>query len=280
MSNSYPVNPPSSSGLPGEETVVTTDTVIGVETVGTAGETSGSSTSKTDVAKEQAGQVASGAADAGKHVAGVAKDEAKNVAGEAKVQARQVASEAKYQVRDLLDQASSQVRQQASSQQQRAASGVRSLTDQLQGLASGNPPESGLVTDLLGQATNRLQDVADWLEAREPGDLLQEVKDFAARRPGTFIAIAAVAGVVAGRVTRGVVGAVKDEKEEEAATQSVPGTTTYTPVASYTTTTPVSDAYTDVNEYGTGAGGATSGAGVSGTYGTGLGGGTTGDVRP
>jgi hypothetical protein len=278
MSNSYPVNPPSSSGLPEGETVVTTDTVIGVETVGTAGETSGSSTSKTDVAKEQAGQVAGQAADAGKHVAGVAKDEARNVAAEAKTQARQVASETKYQVRDLLSQASSEVRQQASTQQQRAATGVRSLTDQLQGLASGNPPESGMVTDLLSQATTRLQDVADWLEAREPGDLLQEVKDFAARRPGTFIAIAAVAGVVAGRVTRGVVGAVQDEKEERAATESVPGTTTYTPVASYTTTTPVTDTdYAGVNEYDTGAG---SGTGVSGTYGTGLGGGATGDVRP
>ncbi len=280
MSNSYPVNPPSSSGLPEGETVVTTDTVIGVETVGTAGETSGSSTSKTDVAKEQAGQVAGQAADAGKHVAGVAKDEARNVAGEAKTQARQVASEAKYQVRDLLGQAQSQVREQASTQQQKAASGIRTLGDQLNGLASGNVPESGPVLDLVNQASSRLQDVADWLEAREPGDLLQEVRYFAARRPGTFIAIAAVAGVLAGRVTRGVVGAVKDEKEEEAATESVPGTTSYTPVASYTTTTPVTDTdYTDVNEYGTGAGGATSGAGA-GTYGTGLGGGATGDVRP
>ncbi|WP_210481156.1 hypothetical protein [Naasia sp. SYSU D00948] len=269
------MNPPS-SGNP-DETVVVTDTVIGVETVGTAGETSGSSTSKTDVAKEQAGQVASGAADAGKHVAGVAKDEARNVAAEAKTQARQVASETKYQARDLLNQATSQVKQQASTQQQKAATGIRTLGEQLNGLASGNVPESGPVLDLVNQASSRLQGVADWIEAREPGDLLQEVKYFAARRPGTFIAIAAVAGVVAGRLTRSVVGAVQDEKQEEQATSSVAGETTYTPVDSFTTTTPVSDygtGYAGENEYGTGAGGTTGG------YGTGLGGSATGDVRP
>lgn len=276
MSNSYPVNPPS-SGLP-DETVVVTETVVGVETVGTAGETSGSSTSKTDVAKEQASQVAGEAADAGKHVAGVAKDEARNVAAEAKTQVKQVASEAKYQVKDLLDQASTEARAQASTQQQKAATGIRAISEQLTGLASGNPPESGPAVDLVNQAATRLQGVADWLEAREPGDLLQEVRYYAARRPGTFIAIAAVAGVVAGRLTRSVAGVVKEEKEQEAATASAPGTTTYTPVASYTTETPV-DAYdteyAGVNEYGTGAGGSTSGSG----YGTGLAG-STGDVRP
>jgi hypothetical protein len=268
MSNNYPVNPPS-SGLPDDDAIIRTDTVVGVETYGT--ESTGGASGKTGVAKEQASQVASDAADAGKHVAGVAKDEASNVAAEAKSQARQVASETKYQVRGLVDQAGSQVREQAATQQQRAASGIRGISDQLQGLASGNVPESWLALDLVNQAASRLQGVAEWLEDREPGDLLQEVKYFAARRPGTFIAIAAVAGVVAGRVTRGVVGAVQDEKEAEAATSDFADTTSYTPVATYTTTAPVGDTY------GTAG---TTGVYGENEYGTGLGGSATGDVRP
>ena len=46
-----------------------------------------------------------------------------------------------------------------------------------------------------------------WLDNHEPSDLLDEVKRFARRRPATFLALAAAAGVVAGRVTRGAVAA-------------------------------------------------------------------------
>ena len=40
-----------------------------------------------------------------------------------------------------------------------------------------------------------------------PRDVLDEVKRFARRRPVAFLALAAAAGVVAGRVTRGAVAA-------------------------------------------------------------------------
>ena len=45
---------------------------------------------------------------------------------------------------------------------------------------------------------------ASWLEQREPADLLDEVRNFARRRPGTFLIGAAVAGLAAGRLTRGL----------------------------------------------------------------------------
>jgi hypothetical protein len=265
MSNSYPVNPPS--------TDITADAVV-VETVTPVptGSSSGGSSGKADTAKEQAGQVASGAADAGKHVAGVAKDQASNVASEAKTQVRQVASETKYQARDLLNQATSQVKEQTSTQQQKAATGIRTMSDQLRSMSSN--AESGVAQDLVGQAASRLEGVASWLEAREPGDLLDEVRYFAARRPGTFIAIAAVAGVVAGRLTRGVIGAVKDEKEEDALASTTAYDTTYTDTAytaptGYTTTSTLGDVNSEFDpQYGVNE------------YGTGLGGSATGDVRP
>ena len=46
--------------------------------------------------------------------------------------------------------------------------------------------------------------MASWLENREPGDLLGEVQRFARNKPGTFLLLAAGAGVLAGRLTRGL----------------------------------------------------------------------------
>ena len=76
--------------------------------------------STTDVAKDQA-----------KSVAGDAKEGGQQVAQTAKEQTQQVASEAKYQARDLYDQVRGELGDQAANQHQRAASGLRSLGDEL-----------------------------------------------------------------------------------------------------------------------------------------------------
>jgi len=153
------------------------------------------SSSTKDVAKEQAAGVAGSAKDAGQHVAGVAKDQAGNVAAEATRQAR-----------DVLGQARAEMAQQASDQQQRVAGGLRSLGSELSSMAESSN-QSGVATDLARQASTTAHEVADWLEQRDPGSLLNEVKSFARRRPGAFLAIALGAGLAAGRLTRGL----KDE---------------------------------------------------------------------
>lgn len=61
-----------------------------------------------------------------------------------------------------------------------------------------------MVTDLSHAASQRISEVADWLEQRDPQDLLNDVTRFARRRPGTFLAIAAGAGLLAGRMGRGI----------------------------------------------------------------------------
>ena len=63
------------------------------------------------------------------------------------------------------------------------------------------------MTDLAQEASRRVSETSYWLENHEPADLLDEVKRFARRRPVAFLAIAAAAGVVAGRVNRGAVAA-------------------------------------------------------------------------
>lgn len=271
MSNSYPGTPPS-VGASGTDEYVEVETVV--TTTGAGSSSAGGAQGKAGAAKEQAAQVAQGAADAGKHVAGVTKDQAKNVAGEAKTQVKNVASEAKYQAKDLLHQGRTQLTEQASGQQRKAAESIRGLSDQLQGMKSGQPA-SGPAADLVGQLATRLEGAASWLEQREPADLLREVKQFAARRPGLFIALAAGVGVVAGRLTKALVSVASDEKEAQQAEGFADSTYTAAyPDAGYTTPTGYSTTSTagDVTStYDTGLGG--------GTYGTGLGGPATGDVR-
>lgn len=160
--------------------------------------------STTDVAKDQAAAVGSTAADAGKQVAGVAKDQASNVA-----------AEAAQQTRDLVGQTRSELQDQAAQQQQRLASGIRSLSDELGSMADRSE-QSGTATDLVRQASQRAHDVADWLEQRDPGSLIDEVRSFARRRPGAFLAIAAGAGLAAGRLTRGTVDASRNDSDPRA----------------------------------------------------------------
>jgi len=149
-------------------------------------------TSKTQAAKDEASNVAGQAASAAQGVAETAKSEAANVAQEAKSNAQ-----------DLLHQAKSGLTSQAGTQQQKAAEGMRNISSQLHSMASA-PDQQGVASDLVRQAAERTSSVASWLENREPGDLLNEVTRFARNRPGTFLLLAAGAGVLAGRLTRGL----------------------------------------------------------------------------
>ena len=117
-----------------------------------------------------------------------------------------MAGEAKYQVRNLVDQTRSQLRDQTSNQQSQVASRLNSWASELGSMASKSD-ESGPMTDLAQEAARRGGEIAHWLDTHEPADVLEEVKRFARRRPVTFLALAAAAGVVAGRVTRGAVAA-------------------------------------------------------------------------
>src|SRR5215218_7959002 len=149
------------------------------------------------VARDEAGEVGRTAADAGRQVVGTAAEQAKTVAQEATAQAR-----------DLVGEARGQVQQQARNGQQKATDGIRALSAELREMA-GSGAQQGTVSEVARQAADRVDRVAGWLGEREPGDLVQEVRSFASRRPGVFLAGAALAGVVVGRLTRGAVDAAR-----------------------------------------------------------------------
>jgi hypothetical protein len=148
--------------------------------------------SATDVVRDQAADVAQHARQAGSQVTQTAAD-----------QTRQVAAETSRQARDLLGEAQGQARQQASAQQQKAARQLHLVADEL-GQMADKGGQSGLATDAARQAADRLHGAAAWLDKREPADLLAEARSFARRRPGVFLIGAAIAGLAAGRLTRGL----------------------------------------------------------------------------
>ncbi|MET0965931.1 MAG: hypothetical protein ABWZ02_06010 [Nakamurella sp.] len=160
-------------------------------------------------AKERATQVAGTAKDQAAQVAGTAKDAGAQVAGTVQEQAGQVTAEAGKQAKQLLSQTQSEVTEQAAATQQRVAGGLRTLADELAGMAKGSE-QNGLATDLAQQAADKAQQAAAWLSDRDPGSVLNEVRSFARRKPGAYLAIALGAGVLAGRLTRGLTAPTDD----------------------------------------------------------------------
>jgi hypothetical protein len=214
-----------------------------------------SSPSTTDVAKDQAGNVASTAAQAGSQVASTAAD-----------QAKQVTQETKRQAQDLIHQGRQQLTDQARTGQQKAGQGLSEIASQLRTMVEGGETPSGPAADLVRQAGDKLEEIAGWVQDREPGDLVNELRSFARRRPGAFILGAALAGVVAGRLTTGVVAAHKDGSDSGSPQRLTPGAD-YTGTGYAATTTP---GYSTTSGYD-----ATTGYETTTTYATG-----TGSVPP
>jgi hypothetical protein len=172
----------------------TTGTTPGFDSARNTGtDMSGSDTSGTDTSGT-AKQAASTAADQGKHLAGTTKDEALNVAGTAAEQARNVIGDARQQV-------TTQVNDQATTGRDKLSQTLRTFGDDLQQMAEQGP-DQGMAVDLAREVSDRVRALGSHLEAREPGDLLADARDFARRRPGTFLLGALAAGVVAGRMFR------------------------------------------------------------------------------
>lgn len=167
-----------------------------------AGQSAAAQPSTGDVAKQQASEVGQSVRGAGSQVAGTATERAKDVV-----------AEAQWQARDLLAQAQGQARDQARAQQQQAAGRLHGLAEELSAMAA-NSGQDGTAAEFARQASGRLHGAASWLEQREPGELVEEVRRFARRRPAVFLFAAAAAGIVAGRLTRGAVEAQKDSQAE------------------------------------------------------------------
>lgn len=189
---------------------------------------SGSGTSGSGSSSEQAKQAAGTAKQESKHVAGTVKEEGRNLAGTAKEEAGHVAEEAKTQASNLIEEARTQATQQSRAGRDRLAEMLRQVGDELEEMAQ-NSSSSGMASQAARQIADRTRSASSFLEQREPGDLVDEVRRLASRRPGAFLFGALAAGVAAGRLSRGAakahnVGPEKSDTSTEIAPVGTVGT--------------------------------------------------------
>lgn len=166
-------------------------------------------------------RVADAATSAAGDAASTAGTEAKRVAAEASSQVRSVVEEAKGQLGGLVDQARHELQVQATERGAQAAGGLRSLSDQLEALTDGRPHEAGPLPGYVDQARNQVSTFAARLDEGGIEGVLGDMSSFARRRPGLFLAFAAGAGFLVGRMVRSGVSVARNDSGD--ASTSAPG---------------------------------------------------------
>lgn len=125
--------------------------------------------------------------------ADIARDEMGHVAESAKDEVRSLADEARTQVRERVDEQSAQL-----------GDTVRQFGQELSSMAEHADAPEQPAARAVRQIGDRVQDVADHVERRGVDGLIEDLKRFARQHPGQFIAGAAAAGFVVGRLVRNV----------------------------------------------------------------------------
>lgn len=160
--------------------------------------------STTEAAASEAKEVVSTAASAGGEVAGVAKEQASQVIGESVDQAK-----------DLVSSLASTLQAQLHTQTGKVGEHLSALSTQL---TEGDT--SGVVGQVLNEVGTRLRTLADHVQQSGPEGVLADLRSYARRSPGSFLLGAAAAGLVTGRLTKGLTAGKNDTAP--ASTSSVP----------------------------------------------------------
>lgn len=142
------------------------------------------------------------AADQGNEVADHIRDAAGDVKDTALERAGEVTQEAMDQARDLLLEAREQIDAQASSQAQRLGTSLRRLAEELDDMRRRGET-GGPAARLVGEAAELSHQAADFFDGREFGEIVDDVRAFARRRPTGFLLGAAGLGMLVGRLARG-----------------------------------------------------------------------------
>jgi len=153
-------------------------------------------------AATQAKQVKGTAATQTKAVARTANQDVRELAGTVRGQADQVKGELIDQARGMLDETRGQLQSQADMQATRMARAIFQVGSQAVALSEGRPQEAGPLVDYAEQAASWLDNTASYIEERGLEGIAVDVVDFARRRPGVFLAGAAVLGFGVGRLVR------------------------------------------------------------------------------
>ena len=201
----------------------------------------------TSQAAAKAGDIAGSAADKASELKDVALDRGGDVAAVAKDELARLAHDARSEVQALWSNASGQLRVQATAGQKQLSELLHSLSGELGEMASKSE-SGGPLTALAKQAAAKGGEWSHWLADSEPADVLTQVRRFARQRPFVFLASAALAGVVVGRLGRGLMAAGDADHTPAHAAVTSAGSVPVT--AGVTTPAPMS--YEEVPSFGTG----------------------------
>lgn len=157
----------------------------------------------TDVARQEAQQVA-----------GTAQDAATSVGQRAADKGRAISSDATSHARNIARNAQEQLRGHADEETRRAGAALSTAGDQLQALAEGRPDDAGAVGEYVRQAASAVNRWADTIEDRGFDGILDDLRTFGRRRPGMFLLGALTAGVVAGRFGRNAAQELSDDDHD------------------------------------------------------------------
>lgn len=223
--------------------------VSGATTGASAGGTGGAAARAGDVAgsaASKAGDVAESAAEKAGELKDVALERGGDVAAVAKDELARLAQEARSEVQSLWSNASEQLRGQAATGQQQLSELLHSLSGELGEMASKSD-NTGPLTALAKQAAAKGGEWSHWLANSEPADVLTGLRRFARRRPFVFLASAALAGVVVGRLGRGLMAAGDND---HTASRMVGGSTG-SPTAATGSNAPTGITYDELPSFGT-----------------------------
>lgn len=135
--------------------------------------------------------------------AGRTGEQAQQVAGTAREQAGEVMHEAREQAGNVIGEARHQLRTQADEQTQRLGGALHDLGRQFQALADGRAEEAGAASDYADRLAGQVLEIAGRVDEMGFDGLVGELQRFARRRPGAFLAGAAIVGFASARMGRG-----------------------------------------------------------------------------
>ena len=153
-------------------------------------------------ARDEGFEVAQHAKDAAGQVGSTVRDEAAHVTRETAAQARQV-------VRDVRERVVAEAEDQAT----RVSKQLGRIADELSDMA-GSAPSGSMSAGAIRSAADTSRQAARFLDERGAQGLLDSARDYARRKPGTFLLGAAVAGFLVGRVAKSATGGEQNRPQQ------------------------------------------------------------------
>ena len=155
--------------------------------------------------ENQMGGVRTAAKDEGSEVAQHAKEAAGQVGSTVRDQAAHVTRETKDQARHVVHDVRQRVAAEAEQQATRVSKQLGRIADELGEMAGSAPPDS-MSSGAIQSVADTSRQAARFLDERGAQGLLDSARDYARRKPGTFLLGAAVAGFLIGRVAKSASG--------------------------------------------------------------------------